>query len=139
MKDHFEFSDSAFENAVRECTLHPSLFSHEAHLRLAWLHIDKYGPGQATGNISRQLRRFVQKQGGVDKYNVTVTIAAIRIVYHFKLRSCSDNFQDFIQEFPRLKTGFKYLLGCHYITDIFSSAQAKKKFLEPELLPFDEV
>ena len=41
-----------------ECKLNPSDFSHEAHLRLAWINIDRYGIEQAEKNIQNQLRKF---------------------------------------------------------------------------------
>lgn len=137
MESHLSLTDETFEIAFRDNSLCASLFSHEAHLRLAWIHIEKYGVEQAIKNICDQLKRFVQKIGAMDKYNTTVTIAAIRAVYHFKLKSEADNFIDFIQEFPRLKYSFKALLEQHYTADIFSSEKAKKSYLVPDLLPFD--
>ncbi|MDX1943095.1 MAG: hypothetical protein SFU99_21205 [Saprospiraceae bacterium] len=137
MEKHFHLSDLAFEQQFADCSLDPTLFSHEAHLRLAWIHIKKYGIDQAIENICQQIKHYAASLGAHDKYNETVTIAAIRAVYHFMLRSKTDHFQDFIIENPRLKTSFKELLFSHYSTDIFTSERAKKEYLEPELLPFD--
>ena len=137
MNNHFNLDDAAFEAAFKNCTLDPELFNHEAHLRLAWIYIDKYGVDTAIENICTQLKDYVKHLGAESKYNATVTIAAIRAVYHFKLKSASNNFRDLIKEFPRLKYSFKALLECHYKTDIFNSEVAKKTYLEPELLPFD--
>lgn len=137
MEKHFALNDNEFENQFSTCSLDPIIFSHEAHLRLAWIHIHKYGIDQAIENITAQLKDFVESLGVGDKYNKTVTISAIRAVYHFMLKSATNDFQSFITENPRLKTNFKDLLSHHYKTDIFKSAQAKKEYLEPELLPFD--
>ncbi|WP_338876731.1 hypothetical protein WBJ53_13840 [Spirosoma sp. SC4-14] len=137
MKTHSALTDPEFEQQFARCLLDPSLFSHEAHLRLAWIHIHNYGVGQAIENITQQLQSFVAALGASDKYNETVTVAAIRAVYHFMLNSNTDTFSDFILENPRLKFNFRELLACHYQTDIFSSERARKQYLEPELLPFD--
>ena len=137
MEKHFEWSDAIFEQQFSDCTLDPALFGHEAHLRLAWIHINKYGIDRAIKNICLQIQNFAARAGAPDKYNETVTIAAIRAVYHFMLRSDTDNFQDFILENSRLKTSFKQLLNSHYRTDIFNSERAKRAYIEPELLPFD--
>lgn len=75
--------------------------------------------------------------GAADKYNETVTIAAVHAVHHFQIRSNYDTFSSFIAANSLLKTNFKDLISTHYQTDIFKSAEAKKTFLEPELLPFD--
>jgi len=137
MEQHFTLSDTEFEQQFNNCTFHPVDFSHEAHLRLAWIHISRYDILQATKNITTQLEQFVNFVGAKDKYNLTLSVAAIKAVYHFWLKSNSDNFSDFILEFPRLKYNFKELMACHYGFDIYNSDQAKRAFLEPDLIPFD--
>ena len=128
-----------FEKQFSDLTLDPKLFSHEAHLRLAWIHIRNYGVVQAIDNICDQIRAFATKHGDRDKFNITVTVAAIRAVYHFILKSKSNDFKGFIKEYPRLKSDFRKLLDSHYSIDIFKSEVAKKEFVDPDLEPFDEI
>ncbi len=137
MERHFELNDTTFAHQFANRTLNPELFSHEAHLRLAWIHIKNEGIDTAIDNICNQLVAFVEAVGASDKYNKTLTIAAIRAVYHFMLKSESTNFESFITEFPRLKYHFKELLGFHYAIDIYNYPLAKQEYLEPDLLPFD--
>jgi hypothetical protein len=137
MEKHFDLTDLAFEKKFKNGTLNPEIFSHEAHLRLAWIHITKYGEEAAIQNICTQLAAFVKFVGAEDKYNQTLTIASIKAVRHFIKKSSSDTFQDFISEFPRLKYNFKDLMNLHYKVDIFDSDKAKNEFLEPDLIPFD--
>jgi hypothetical protein len=137
MEMHQALSDAEFELQFKTCTLDPTLFTHEAHLRLAWIHIKQYGIERAIEDVNAQLLSFVAHLGATDKFNKTVTIAALHAVNHFMKRSAADNFQGFIQEFPRLKTDFKALMGAHYAFDIFKSDKAKAKYLPPDLLPFD--
>ena len=137
MENHFDLTDTEFENEFKSCKLDPSIFSHEAHLRLAWINIKKYGIKQAEINIQTQLEKFVKFHGETDKYNKTLTIAAIRVVNHFANRSKSEKFEDLIVEFPRLKQKFKELIDAHYSIDIFNSELAKVEFIEPDLLPFE--
>ena len=132
-----ELSDNEFEIAFGNCEVPPSQFNHEAHLRLAWIQIKKYGLETAIGNVCTQLSRYVEHLGAVDKYNTTLTVASVKMVSHFMGKSSSENFPGFMLEFPQLKTCFKELIGAHYAMDIFNSEQAKKKYLEPDLLPFD--
>ena len=137
MEKHLELDDNQFEEQFSGRSLDPALFSHEAHLRLAWVHISKYGIDRAVENITAQLKHYVEFLGAKDKYNVTLTIAAIRTVYHFMLNSGARDFPRFIAENQRLKSNFRELLSCHYTTDIFKSENARKEYLNPELLPFD--
>ena len=137
METHYRLNDEQFLKQFESASLQPQLFNHEAHLRLAWLHIDCFGAECAIDNVTSQLRNYTKTLGAEDKYNETVTVAAVKAVYHFMLRSESKNFQGFIQEFPRLKTNFKDLLGAHYGFDVFSNEEAKSGFIAPDLLPFD--
>lgn len=134
---HFQYDDRQFEEQFRNLKLNPELFDHEAHLRLAWIHITTYGIEKALDTISSQLKAYVVHVGAADKYNKTATMAAIKAVYHFILKSTSSTFQDFMIAFPRLKDNFIELMGYHYSYDIFNSEKAKKNYLEPDLLPFD--
>ena len=137
MKTHYDFSDTAFEQAFQDRTLAPELFNHEAHLRLAWIHLTKYGEAKAIQNICAQLVAYVAALGAEDKYNKTLTIAAIKAVNHFIQKVPIDNFQDFIATHPRLKYNFKDLMSAHYGVDIYHSQLAKTTYLEPDLLPFE--
>lgn len=136
MESHFQLTDSAFEQQFADGILPPALFNHEAHLRLAWIYINRYGIETALSIICLRLTNYVELLGASDKFNKTLTIAATKAVFHFLQKSKSSTFGSFIIEFPRLKYEFKALLNCHYSTDIFLSERAKKEFLEPDLLPF---
>ncbi|MEX0287999.1 MAG: hypothetical protein AB3N14_02725 [Flavobacteriaceae bacterium] len=136
MERHQELTDHDFECQFRERTLPTSIFTHEAHLRLAWIHIRKYGIAQAKENIQGQLQHYVKYHGAEAKYNHTVTIAAILIVYHFIKKTQTDTFSQFILKHPELKSNFKGLIAFHYSFDIFKSKKARITYLEPDLLPF---
>jgi len=134
---HLALSDFEFEKQFFTGELDPKIFSHEAHLRLAWIHINKYGIGLAEKNIQTQLQNFVKLVGAEHKYNTTLTVAAVKAVDHFIRKSEATNFEELILEFPQLKFHFKELMACHYGFDIYHSEQAKAKYLEPDLLPFN--
>jgi len=137
MEKHFKLNDEEFERQFANCTLNELIFSHEAHLRLGWIYLQKYGLDMAISNICDQLQNYVKAVGQEDKYNKTLTIAAVKAVYHFMQKSQATNFKDFIRECSRLKYNFRELMGTHYKLDIYNSAKAKKEFIEPDLVPFD--
>ena len=126
METHAELTDLEFEAKFNDCSLDPHLFNHEAHLRLAWIHIKKYGPNTAIANICTQIKRFDATHGDGTKFHTTLTIASLKIVYHFFLKSKSNTFQGFIEEFPRVKTNFRDLITSHYGINVFASSEAKK-------------
>lgn len=135
VRHHLQLSDAEFEKQFEEQKLRPDLFSHEAHIRLAYIHIHKYGLAQAEQNMCEQISQFAAHHGS-DGFNKTVTIAATKAVNHFMQKSSTPDFEGLIQEFPRLITSFKDLLGQHYGFNVFSSKEAKKTYLEPDLQPF---
>lgn len=136
--DHYQLSDHQFKSQFGDCTLNPSLFTHEAHLRLAWIHIREHGEEQAVRNICQQIQKFDSTHGDGTKYHKTVTIAAIKIVHHFMKKSNADSFKELISSFPRLRDNFKELLGAHYSFDIFSFNKASIEYIEPDIQSFDQ-
>lgn len=135
-KNHWSYNDHQFEDLFERYQLKPGLFTHEAHIRLAYIHINKYGLAQAEKNMCDQIQGFAKSLGGGDKYNETVTVAAVKTVDHFMKKSKSSSVKDFINEFPRLITQFKGLLEQHYGFNVFSDPKAKKEYIEPDLQPF---
>ncbi|WP_405207621.1 hypothetical protein [Aquimarina sp. LLG6339-5] len=136
METHFDLNDLEFIRLFKEGTLNPSLFNHEAHLRLAWIHITFSDADTARKKISNHIVSYVTKLNATDKFNKTLTIAAVNIVNHYIQKSQSNNFKEFITEFPGLKNNFKELVNAHYSFDIFNSKEAKMNYLPPDLLPF---
>ncbi len=136
MELHYQLTDDEFEAQFVNKTLNPATFTHEAHLRLAKIHISKYGLEKAIHNLCQQIEAYASFYGDGDKFNITVTVAAAKAVNHFMGRTNSDSFHELIATFPRLKTGFKSLMEAHYSFEIFNNEQAKKEFLAPDLVPF---
>ncbi|HEX2607804.1 MAG TPA: hypothetical protein VHK91_10510 [Flavisolibacter sp.] len=136
MNHHYQLTDRQLEEQFEDGTFDPSLFSHEAHLRLGWIHIRKYGLLQAEENLCQQIRSFAEQHGAAMKFHTTVTIAAAKALYHFMQKSQSDTFFDFIHEFPRLQFHFREVLGHHYGFDVFREEEARLTYIEPDLLPF---
>ena len=137
MEDHFLLSDSEFEKQFISGSLEPKLFSHEAHLRMAWLALKNLGMQEGEKFIETHLKNYVKAVGAEEKYNQTLTVAALKAVEHFMAKSKASEFKEFIAEFPRLKNNFRDLMSQHYSFDIYNSADAKQSFLKPDLMPFD--
>jgi hypothetical protein len=136
IEKHFRFSDEVYEQKFRDCKLPPLYFSHEAHLRLAYIHLKKYGLEKAIENMCTQIYDFAFKYGATMKFNATVTYASLQIMYHYISNSESNNFLDLMIEFPHLLTNFKEEIQKHYSWDVFRSPEAKTKIHEPDLEPF---
>ena len=108
--NHIQIEDNRFEREFRDLTLDPALFNHEAHIRLAWIHIKKYGPDKARVNICKQISLFDKTFGDGTKYDKKLTEGSIRLIDHHIKKSNSTDFVSFINEFPELKTDFLSLV-----------------------------
>ncbi|MEE1963335.1 hypothetical protein V1387_11620 [Allomuricauda taeanensis] len=129
-------NDLEFLNAFESGNFPPSMFDHEAHLRLAWVSLKQYGEQEAIEKVCEGIKNFDMLHGDGNKFHTTLTVASIKTVNHFMQKSKSHHFADFIQEFPRLKTSFKELLGQHYGFELLFDPKAKEAYLAPDLLPF---
>ena len=134
--DHKDLSDNEFLRQFENCELPASLFNHEAHIRLAWLLINRHGVDKAVDEVSRQISNYVDHLGATDKFHKTLTVAAVLIVNHFIQLSSVTDFWSFINENPRLLSDFKNLVLSHYSDEVFNSDQARIEYIEPNLLPF---
>ena len=97
MQPHREYTDENLEEAVSRATLPGDCFTHEAHLRLAWIHIRKYGPNRAAHNLCEQIKAYAASLGATDKFNHTVTVAAVRVLHEFMAKDPSESFEAFLQ------------------------------------------
>lgn len=137
MENHFALTNDEFEQQFMQCQLDAQDFTHLAHLRLAYLRIQRDGIEVAKRFIPIHLKVYCESVGAADKFNLTLTIAAIKAVHQFMKKSKADGFSNFIAEFPELRNNFKGLLACHYGFDILNSEKARTTFMDPDLIPFD--
>ncbi|MEQ6124942.1 hypothetical protein AAON49_12105 [Pseudotenacibaculum sp. MALMAid0570] len=136
MEKHERYTDEVFEQKFRDCKFPPLYFSHEAHLRLAYIHLKKYGLDQSIQNMCQQIYDFAIKYGATMKFNATVTYASLQIMYHYMQEGKSENFSDLMKEFPHLLQDFKTEIKIYYSWDVFRSPEAKAKIHNPDLKPF---
>ncbi|MBT8234009.1 MAG: hypothetical protein HKO66_03265 [Saprospiraceae bacterium] len=134
--NHTLYSDNEFERAFKSCDLPPDLFTHEAHIRLAWIHLNKYGELDAINNILEDIRRFDNTFGNGNKFHKSITVAAVKTVKHFISKSVWLTFEEFIESNPKLLTSFSDLILYHYSKDAIFSEKAKTEYVEPDLIPF---
>jgi GNAT superfamily N-acetyltransferase len=112
---------------------------HRQHIKLAYLYLRRYSFDEATTRI----RAGIQSYNAANKipdtptsgYHETMTQAWLRLV-DFALREngpaeSADHFFDAHPELWQSKT-----LRLFYSRDRFMSAEAKQKFIEPDLAPF---
>jgi N-formylglutamate deformylase len=136
LEKHHSLSDEEFAQQFSEKILNPEIFTHEAHLRLAWIMIKSHGLNLGSEMICHQILAFIKPFGAEEKFNTTLTVASMNLVHHFMQKVETDNFLDFIQSFPALKYDFKTLVSKHYSFDIIKDKRTKLEYVEPDLMEF---
>nr|WP_297788004.1 hypothetical protein [uncultured Allomuricauda sp.] len=129
-------NDVDFIHAFETGKFPPEQFNHKAHIKLAWVYLDRFDEETAISKTCVAIKNFDQLHGDGTKFHTTLTIAAVKVVHHFRQKSKATTFDGFVAEHPRLITSFKELLSQHYRKNALADPKAKTAYLEPDLLPF---
>ena len=93
--------DRSFRLAFEACTVAPSQFNHEAHVRLAYIYLTEYDTDSAVQKMRDALLKFLEHNGiPRSKFHETLTRAWVLAVRHFMNRSTSTSAADFIAKNP---------------------------------------
>jgi hypothetical protein len=142
-------NDDEFLAGFEACTLARPEWTHEAHVRMAWLYLTRYPLSEALERVRSGIRQLndtfskaepVQEQsrfpcgqrpkqsGG---YHDTITVAFVRLIAA-RLRD-DDTFLAFRDRNPDLFDRTLTALLRHYTKKRLHSAKAKRTFIEPDL------
>jgi hypothetical protein len=82
---------------------------------------------------ARRIREFAADAGAPGKYHETLTVAWARVIAHLATRSAELDFPGFLTAHPELQD--RGLISGHYTDARLWSAEARARFVEPDLLP----
>lgn len=135
MESHeLSLDDRNFRSAFESCTVAPSQFNHEAHVRLAYIYLVESGVESAVQRMREALLNFIEHNGiPRSKFHETITCAWVLAVRHFMDKSSSTSFQDFIAK-NQVLLDSKIMLT-HYSASVLFSSDARESFVEPDLDP----
>jgi len=128
--------DLTFLSQLESCTLKISDFSHQAHLRMAYIYLIEHDIEETTRLVRKTLHQLLS-YNGVDlaKYHETLTGAWIRAVNSFmRLSSPSNSFHQFIDNSSELLTA--EIMYIHYSKERLFSEEAKERYIKPNLKAF---
>lgn len=114
IESHRELTDDEFLKAFENCSLDEQLFTHEAHLRFGWLYIQQLGVNRAIMMVPMRIMAYTKSLGKAEIFNMEVTVAAIKLINHFKQFNKDDNFDEFLQHNPRIQSDLKGLIKEFY-------------------------
>ncbi len=110
-------------------------FRHREHIHLAYIAVQRYGPGQATAVVAGWLKHMAAYHRAPQKFHATITRAWVEIVaYHMAAGPLAPDFASFADRYPPLLD--KRLLTRHYSSRALASPAARTGWLEPDLASF---
>lgn len=126
----------AIVKSFEMCEIKPEQFSHGLHITVAAWYLTQSSYEEAEKRMRDGLHRFLSHYN-LDGYNETITLFWLKAVQDFLLQykekdSIVAIVNDAVGHFSDSKLIFKYYSREHLMSD-----EAKKKHLEPDLLPLD--
>lgn len=127
-------TDAAFVQALEECTLPSTAFTHAGHVRAGWWYVRTYPLGEAIDRFRSALRTYATSLGATSKYHETMTVAWLLLIAE---RLDGDarglGWDQFAAQCPELMD--RELLGRYYDRETLASERATRTFVMPTLAP----
>ena len=124
--------DQAFLKAFEDGTLAPNEFTHEAHIRMAWLYLRAYGWDEGITHIRDGIQQFAKRVGASTKYHETITVFWARIVLHMiHEQPMIERFEEFMAHFPQVLDS--RLISGYYSAELLVTPEARQVWMEPDL------
>jgi hypothetical protein len=127
-------SDADFIAAFENCTLPYPAWTHEAHLRMAWIYLRHNRLIDVIPKVREGIQRLNLSRGNPTGYHETVTLAFLRLVAdRLGDGSVQETFVSFKERNPDLFASRPGILARYYSQEILDSADARLVFVEPDL------
>lgn len=132
--------DREFLEAFTSCELAKSCWTHQAHIRMAWLQMEQAESyEEALKLIKAGITQFNDSVANVG-FHETVTVGFARYINHFRrLDGPGVGWRECLDRHPQLLSREKPLLHAHYTKELLYSQTARDRFVEPDLKPLPAV
>ncbi|MBT8137160.1 MAG: hypothetical protein KJO54_09135 [Gammaproteobacteria bacterium] len=129
-------SDRTFRERVEACDWNEP-FTHEHHIRLAWIYLQEFELTQATGRCRAALRGLAESHGDFDKYHDTLTVAFMQLIARHRAAAApGESWPQFrLRARPLFESG-RRLIGRHYSDERLAHPDARHGFVPPDREPF---
>jgi hypothetical protein len=130
-----DFTDDAYLKAFLACRLPPSAFNHRNHLRVAWIHLQRFPLAEAIERTCDGIARYAAHLGVPDRHHRTMTEALIRLMAQAGATDAALSFEGFLAHAPAFSGDCRTLVAMHYSPELLARPDARACFLSPDRLP----
>ena len=131
---HADLSNQQFLQQIETVTINPELFTHEAHIRMAWLYLNGFDHETALQCISAAIKGIDAKYAGGMKYHHTITMVFANTMAALMHNKVHKSWQEFIVGNAGLGISKKFLSD-YYSDELLYSDEAKTQFVSPDKKP----
>ncbi len=133
--------DDALWTAFHDKTLTHAEWTHEAHLRIAWLHVTRYPLDEAHLRMRAGIIRLNERHGLVESgergYFETLTYTWLLLVAHAQREASAKDSRALLAARPELQD--RELPLRHYSRERLRGVRARAVWIEPDLAPLPAV
>ncbi|GHF12635.1 hypothetical protein GCM10017044_03250 [Kordiimonas sediminis] len=123
-----------FMEAFEDMTLALESFSHEQHVRLAYVYLEAMPLARAVEAYTTGLKALTVKHGLTDKYHETISWFFMVLINERMERAGGyDSFAAFKSDNPDLFEKDSGILGRYYPPDVLTTDYARRVFILPSL------
>ncbi|HSQ56314.1 MAG TPA: hypothetical protein VLM40_11295 [Gemmata sp.] len=126
-------TDEEFLTAFEAAAINRADWTHEAHVRMAWLYLSRGPSVEALDRIRIGIKKLNARIGSADGYHETITVAFVRLIA--SRMEPGESHDAFRERNPLLFDRKLAALLHYYSKDRLDSAAARKHFIEPDLRP----
>ena len=126
-------TDDEFLAAFEGCTFTRAQWTHEAHVRMAWLYLNRWPVATALERVRAGIQRLNAKIGSPDGYHETITVACVRVIA--SRLAPGEGYVEFRKRNPDLLDRTLSPLLTHYTRQLLHSPEARRAFVAPNLVP----
>ncbi|HYT65784.1 MAG TPA: hypothetical protein VEL51_05160 [Vicinamibacterales bacterium] len=125
-------SDEEFARAFERGDVPPSAFSHQCHVRLAWVYLHESPTFDAAlARVREGIQRFAAAAGASNKYHETITVLWMQLLDAARSRVMQPcTFADLLEQCPELAD--KDLPLKYYARERLFSDEARVRWIPPE-------
>lgn len=125
--------DQTFMVQFENLSLDPAHFSHQGHLRIAWLYLQEHDLDTAVQLVCSGIKAYAESLGESRKFNVTITDALVRLMAQRMEAMEEKEWPCFLQQNPDLGEDSLSVLLQYYSEDLLFSETARTSLVEPDI------
>lgn len=126
-------TDEDFLAAFEGCTIPKADWTHEAHVRMAWLYLSRLPLPAALQKARSGIARYNRSLGNTTGYHDTVTVAAVRVIA--SRMAAGEGYAAFLVRNRDLIDNLMEVLRGYYSDARLKSDEAVAEFVEPDRAP----